>query len=195
MSKTKSNEDKEDYVNVSVPIALSITAYARIHMSTFKTLYKDHLYYMDTDSADLDIELDPSLVGNKLGEMNLEHIFNESVYLAPKVYGGLSLKDEGYGEEFYETVKAKGYKEKLRFDDVKLLLQKDSVFKYTHEKWYKNYKNGEINVKEEVYSLMVTSQHGFIFFFLNPRFYGGKKNAGTLETSRKVVGMERGPDF
>lgn len=34
---------------------------------------------MDTDSADLDEELDESLVGTKLGQMKLEHRFKENI--------------------------------------------------------------------------------------------------------------------
>lgn len=157
ISNAKDVDGSEDFVNVSVPIALAITAYARIHMSTFKTLNNATLYYMDTDSADLDRELDPKLVGKKLGQMKLEHVFKESVYLAPKVYGGIAEKGTDYDKERYEIVKAKGYKEKLSYKDVKSLLIKDSVLKLDQSKWYKNYTKSEISIKDEVYSLMVTT--------------------------------------
>jgi hypothetical protein len=126
-------------------------------MSKFKTLKDANLYYMDTDSADIDKELDESIVGKKLGQMKLEHRFKESVYLAPKVYGGVGVKYSDSEKEVYEYVKAKGYKNTLTYDQLKSLLIKDSELKVKQEKWYKNYGGGEIVVKDEIYTLMVTT--------------------------------------
>jgi hypothetical protein len=117
-----------------VPIALSISAYARIHMSYFKTLSSVKLYYTDTDSIDIDKELDSSLIGSKLGQMKLEDVFKESVYIAPKVYGGIGEKGSSYDKEIYELVKAKGYKNRILFTEVKSLLNKDSVLELNQNK-------------------------------------------------------------
>lgn len=157
ISKTKKYEDLEGNVNVSVPIALAISAYGRIHMSTFKTLKGVVLYYMDTDSADLDKPLESHLVGKKLGQLKLEHVAKEAVYIAPKVYGCIVEKESDGCKEVCEIVKAKGYKEKLTYKELSSLLIKDSFLKKGHDKWYKSYTNGEISVKDEIYSLMVTS--------------------------------------
>jgi len=50
------------------------------------------LYYSDTDSIFLDVDLElilPHLVGRGLGQLKLEHEFSKAVFLAPKVYGVL----------------------------------------------------------------------------------------------------------
>jgi len=54
-------------VDISTPIAMMTTAYARIYMSEFKIKYADHLYYSDTDSIVLSCPLPDHLVGDKLG--------------------------------------------------------------------------------------------------------------------------------
>ena len=46
------------------------------------------IYYSDTDSVDLDKPLPDKYVGEDLGQFKLEHIFDEGVFLSPKVYGG-----------------------------------------------------------------------------------------------------------
>jgi hypothetical protein len=49
--------------------------------------------------------------------MKLENIFTEAVYLAPKVYGGLTLN--------YEVVKIKGLKNPVSFKELLPLLYKN----------------------------------------------------------------------
>jgi hypothetical protein len=64
-------------------------------MSKFKTRNDFNLYYSDTDSIDIDKDkaLDPKFIGPELGKMKLEHIFDDAIYLAPKVYGGITPSD------------------------------------------------------------------------------------------------------
>lgn len=57
-------------------------------MSKFKTDKNYNLFYTDTDSIDIDKKLESNLIGSKLGLIKLEHIFEEAVFLAPKVYLG-----------------------------------------------------------------------------------------------------------
>ena len=45
------------------------------------------LFYTDTDSLICSEKLPSRLVGNQLGQMKLEHIIKDGVFLAPKVYG------------------------------------------------------------------------------------------------------------
>ena len=71
----------------SIPIAAAITAGARAYMSYFKNMEGYTLYYSDTDSVVLDKPLPDEYVGDELGQFKLEHIFDEAVYLAPKMYG------------------------------------------------------------------------------------------------------------
>nr|YP_010384622.1 hypothetical protein NDC34_mgp04 [Russula rosea]UHA57021.1 hypothetical protein [Russula rosea] len=66
--------------NVSISIALAITAYARIHMSQFKNNPNFNLYYSDTDSIYIDRALPEYLVNSKvLGKMKLEYILDDAI--------------------------------------------------------------------------------------------------------------------
>ena len=142
--------DDEDFdiKETSVVIASIITASARIHMSIFKTKYKLIIYYTDTDSIVVDIELDPKLIGEELGLLKLEHVFDEAIFLAPKMYGGKTSN--------YEYVRIKGLKNPLPFEELKPLLKKDSFLEIKQEKWYSDYSKAIFNVKDEIYTLMVT---------------------------------------
>ena len=51
------------------------------------------MYYSDTDSAFLDVNLDqifPELIGKKLGQLKLENIYDKILFLGPKLYGGIT---------------------------------------------------------------------------------------------------------
>jgi hypothetical protein len=85
-----------------------------------------NLYYTDTDSIDIDTPLEDELIGRGLGQMKLEHIFKEAIFIAPKVYGGLT--------ETYEYVKVKGSKNKISFSELKPLLKKDSKLIISQQK-------------------------------------------------------------
>jgi hypothetical protein len=97
-------------------------------MSQFKNNPEYILYYFDTDSIDVNKPLNIKFIGKELGKIKLEHIFKEAVFLAPKVYGGLT--------DTYEYVKAKGAKKKnvISFSDLKTLLNKDSKLRIYQEK-------------------------------------------------------------
>lgn len=86
------NENRK--LNIFVPVSAAVTAYGRIHMSQFKFMSNHTLYYTDTDSIDIDTELDSKFVSSELGKMKLEHIFDKAVFLAPKVYGGINSEYE-----------------------------------------------------------------------------------------------------
>jgi DNA polymerase elongation subunit (family B) len=124
-------EDKENtFINVSVGISSAITAYSRIHMFNLihelvKLGYK--VYYMDTDSLYVDKSLPPHLIGKGLGLLKLEHIFNEIVFLAPKVYGGKTIDGK-------EIIKIKGSKNPIKYIKLKELLIKDRKIKIAQEK-------------------------------------------------------------
>lgn len=101
--ESSNNSDFEFNIkNISVVVSAIVTASARIHMSKFKKDKNLTIYYTDTDSIDINQPLDPKFVGNELGQMKLEHIFDDAVFLAPKMYGGIN-KD-------YEYVRIKGLK-------------------------------------------------------------------------------------
>jgi DNA polymerase type B, organellar and viral len=96
--------------SVSVSIAASVTSYARVLMSQYKNNSNFNLYYSDTDSIDIDKPLDSKFIGNEIGKMKLESIFDEIVYLAPKVYAA-KLK----GKDF---IKVKGLKLPYSYKDL-----------------------------------------------------------------------------
>ena len=61
------------------------------------------LYYSDTDSIFTDKPFLSSYVGNNLGQLKLENIYKEAIFLCPRVYAGIT----DYGTEY---VKIKGLK-------------------------------------------------------------------------------------
>jgi len=143
-------ESEKKSLNISVPISAAVTACARIHMSKFKTMKDITLYYSDTDSIDIDKPLDPMYIGSELGKMKLEHIFDDAIFLAPKVYGGITST--------YEYVKVKGLKNPVSFNQLKPLLVKDANLKISQEKWYRNVTDGNIKIIPEIYTLMINNQ-------------------------------------
>jgi hypothetical protein len=102
----KSRKSKKSRFDVSIPISVAVTAYARIYMSKIKNIEGQTIYYSDTDSAIIDKPLPEKMVGKELGQFKLEYLFNEGIFLCPKVYG---IKWEKNGEQF-EHVKIKGVK-------------------------------------------------------------------------------------
>jgi DNA polymerase type B, organellar and viral len=134
-----SDEVSKKSLNISVSVSAAVTASARIHMSQFKNMKDLTLYYTDTDSIDIDQPLDPKYVDKELGKMKLEHIFKEAVFLAPKVYGGITSE--------YELVKVKGLKNPVSYNELKTLLVKDTSLKVNQDKWYRDMSQGLIKIK------------------------------------------------
>jgi hypothetical protein len=94
-------------------------------------------------------EIKPELIGPELGKLKLENTFKEVVYLAPKVYGGITIENK-------ELIKVKGYKNIISFKELKELLSKDSSLALNQELWFKDRDLGTITVKDQVYTLKVT---------------------------------------
>lgn len=149
--------------NISIPVSANITANARVWMSQFK---KEGLFYSDTDSIDTNILLDPKFIGDELGQMKLEHYFSEAVYLAPKVYGGLTPK--------YEVVKIKGLKNPIPYKDLLPLLTKNKSLELSQEKWLKDVGKGYITIHNEIYTLMVTENKRQLIYDENNKFVDTK---------------------
>ena len=116
-------------------------------MSYFKNMENFNLYYSDTDSVDLDKPLPDKYVGEDLGQFKLEHIFDEAVFLSPKVYGGKTSE--------YEYVKVKGLKTSVPFSELKNLLKKGEAIQKPNQKWYRSLSLGHIIIKDEIYTLTV----------------------------------------
>jgi DNA polymerase type B, organellar and viral len=140
------------YKNISVPIASAVTAYARIEMSHYKMMCLEKgitVYYSDTDSIYISAYLDPKYVGKELGQMKLERVFKEACFIAPKVYGGITIEDKEY-------IKVKGLKNPVSFEELKSLLIKDTKLEFNQEKWHKSIPTSNITIKNESYTLVPT---------------------------------------
>ena len=141
-------DDFNSQTQCSVAIASAITSGARVHMSYLKNLDGYTLYYSDTDSIDLDKPLPDTFVGPDLGQMKLEHIFIEAVYLGPKMYGAITKKDV--------IVKIKGLKNPVSFEQLLSLLKKGAILTSPNQKWYKNMSKSYIQIKDEIYTLSLS---------------------------------------
>jgi len=152
----KYNKELDLYhgMDVNIAIASAITAEARIFMSYFKNNPDFKLYYSDTDSIVIDSPLPDEMIGNKLGQLKLEHKIKRAVFLAPKVYG---IEDEN-GEI---TIKIKGVtsdaSENINIDNLERLLSEDSSLEFKQFKWFKKVLEGNITIEEVVYKLKHTS--------------------------------------
>jgi len=145
--------------NVSIVVSANITANARTWMNQFK---QKNLFYSDTDSIDTNVLLDPKYVGNELGQLKLEHFFSEAVYLAPKVYGGITPK--------YEIVKIKGLKNPIPYKELLPLLYKNKTLELKQEKWLKDIGKGHISIHNEIYTLMVTENKRKLIYDKDNKF-------------------------
>ncbi len=132
--------------NISIGIASAVTAYSRIFMSKFKNSKDYNLYYTDTDSIYIDKPLDSKFIGSDLGQFKLENIFKYGIFLAPKVYGGLLPANIDINPPL-EITKVKGFKNHVKFNQLKSLLNKNNSLKLEHEKWFRNIEEGNITVK------------------------------------------------
>ncbi len=151
---------------VSIAVAAAITAGARVYMSKFKNMNNITIYYSDTDSIDIDRPLDPKCVGGELGQMKLEHIFKEAVYLAPKLYGGITSE--------YEYIKVKGLKTPLPFNELLSLLKMNTKLEKPNQKWYKSLSKGQITIKDEIYTVSITENKRNLIFDENNYFIDTK---------------------
>ena len=142
---------------ISIGIASAVTAYARIVMSPILSDPKLKLLYTDTDSAFIAGELDPKLIGPELGLFKLEYRFKECVFLAPKVYGGIL-------ENGNEITKVKGYKDNVKYSDLKALLIKDESLELMQDKWFRSIKDGSITIENQLYKLVPTENKRQIIY-------------------------------
>ena len=153
-------EDRNSMSNVA--IASAITAGARAYMSYFKNNSDFTLYYSDTDSIYIDGLLPSKYVGKEIGQFKLEDVFDEAVFLSPKVYGGITSD--------YEIVRVKGLKMPVKFTELKSLLKKGSSLSKSNPKWYKDLSKGYILIKDEIYTLSITDSKRQLIFDTNNTF-------------------------
>ena len=148
------NDDTFHGSDVNIAIASTITAGARVYMSTFKNNPDFNLYYSDTDSIVIDRQLDDKLIGTQLGQLKLEHVINKAVFLAPKVYGFIDVEGN-------EVIKIKGVTDEItsniHINDLEYLLILDANKVFSQHKWYKSLMGGSITITDVLYNLKVTS--------------------------------------
>lgn len=117
---------------INVAISSAITSYSRNFMSLFKMNPKIKLYYKDTDSIFIEGSLEsiyPELVGKGLGQLKPEYDFKEAVFLAPKVYVGISsegisiVKAKVLKILYYMKILKHYYKNKINYK----FLQKNDI--------------------------------------------------------------------
>jgi hypothetical protein len=133
-SKSNLNEESNSFDNINVAIASSITSYARIKMSEIKSKYSNNIYYSDTDSIDLDIELPEKYISEKLGDYKYEDKFKDVVYIAPKVYAAITEKYNKKSKN-NEYVVIKGYKDSsVKFKKVAKLVNENEKLELKQEK-------------------------------------------------------------
>jgi hypothetical protein len=125
--KIKNQENNNFMMNISIGIASAVTAYSRIVINKLKLQFAENLLYSDTDSIFTDVPIPDNLINNELGGLKLEYIFEDAVFLAPKVYGGI-LEN---GKEFS---KVKGFTKSVPFSDLKTLLIRDKSLLLKHDK-------------------------------------------------------------
>lgn len=123
-------------------------------MSKFKNNPNFTLYYTDTDSLFIDGDLDSQFLGKSLGQWKLEHIFKDCLFLAPKVYAGITMDDK-------LIVKIKGLshdtiERDVTFDKLLILLNKDKYLVFNQIKSFRNFGAGSISLLEQTYNLIPT---------------------------------------
>jgi len=125
-------------------------------MSDYKNNPLFKLYYSDTDSIIIDIDLETinkDIIGSKLSEWKLETIYLKALFLALKVYCGITNLS-------YSIFKVKGInikKSPITFEQLKSLIKKGERLELPNEKWYRNLGKGTIEIKQEVYKLALNS--------------------------------------
>lgn len=169
------NESDDEYINlnISIPIASAVTAYARMYMYEFKTLNNNKCYYTDTDSVFLEKNLDDSYVGSEIGKFKLEYTSKKAIFLAPKVYYcktnlGDICKIKGFKLNKNDVINT------IKFEDFYDLLYKDKTILLNHEKWNKNLASGNITIDNDKYTLKTTLGKRELIFNKSNKFVDTK---------------------
>jgi hypothetical protein len=77
-------------------------------MTEYIMNYSQYICAIDTDGAKFTCKLPSKYIGKNLGQMKFEGEFVDSVFIAPKVYGGITNESELF-------VKAKGLKDPISY--------------------------------------------------------------------------------
>ena len=85
--------------------------------------------------------------------MKLEGIYDEAIFIAPKVYGAKSSSNQS---KIIEFTKCKGAKNIIPYSILKNVLNGQNKVQIEQEKWYRSMQNGQINIVNEIYTIMKT---------------------------------------
>jgi len=122
----------------SLPVAIAITAYARMLMNPYFMKYTDSIYYTDTDSITMSEPLPDDIVGNDLGQFKLEHSNFEGYFPGCKVYA-LQLSNGDL------IRKAKTVGANIELQNV-IDLWKGKVVSVNKEYWARDRKAGSVSI-------------------------------------------------
>jgi hypothetical protein len=142
------DNEKESYPNISIAVSAAISSYSRIHMTRFITKYSDSICYIDTDGIKTSSVIDKQEIGSELGKMKFEGSFKEAIFIAPKVYAGVSTDSS-------MTVKVKGLKGSISYWLMKQLLYIPKL-DIPQERMLREWDKGYISILKGVYTLSAT---------------------------------------
>lgn len=135
------------FQDVSIVLASFVTAYARVYMHKIKLAILNvggKIYYSDTDSIVTDLTLDRlkeelhNKIGNKLGQLKLEHLLEEAYFISNKTYILLTKDGE-------EIIKAKGISaDSLSLSDFKTMYLNSQPIKADKLSSIVNYNKGSV---------------------------------------------------
>jgi len=95
-----------------------------------------NLYYTDTDSVYFDGPLGDSFVSNTiLGKLKLEGIWDEAVFLSPKVY---ALKNQDSLVIKVKGVKKETIDQSITFEMLESLLTENNSITLLQNKWFRS---------------------------------------------------------
>jgi hypothetical protein len=94
ISELKINPKKGRGGLSSIPIAVAISANARISISHFKNIPGNPLIYSDTDSAVLPLAISEEYIGKNIGQMSLVNTIKEGFFIGPKLYCYVNIKND-----------------------------------------------------------------------------------------------------
>jgi len=134
--------------NISIAVSAAISSFSRIHMTHFISKYSDSICYIDTDGIKTSSVIDKEEIGSELGKMKFEGSFKEAVFIAPKVYAGVST-------DSVMTVKVKGLKEAISYWLMKQLLYLPKL-EIAQERMVREWGKGYISLLKGLYTLSAT---------------------------------------
>jgi hypothetical protein len=130
----------------SVAAAAATAAYSRILLNQYTNLPGNLAIYTDTDSVVLRKPLDDSMIGKDLGNMKLEHVIKQGIFIAPKTY--IIKTTDGK-----IISKAKGVRQGLlKWDDYFNLLNGTSLT-LQQSQFIRKFESGHIVVRHFDYKL------------------------------------------